>query len=280
MTGALILVGTPIGNLGDLSPRAVEVLTTADVIACEDTRRTRVLLTHAGITAAGRLRSVPAHDEAARTEGIVALVQEGSRVAFVTDAGMPGISDPGAHLVRACVAAGVGVEVVPGPDAATTALVLSGLPSDRFVFEGFLPRKGRSRADRMEAIAGERRTVVVYESPRRVLATLRDLEAACGPDRPVALARELTKLHEEIRRGSLASVREALGDDEPRGECVIVLGGAVVDETPATEEEVDAALTAELAAGASTRDAADAVSARLRVGRRDAYARAVTLRSR
>ena len=193
---------------------------------------------------------------------------------------MPGISDPGAHLVRACVAAGAAVEVVPGPDAATTALVLSGFPSDRFVFEGFLPRKGRSRADRIAAVATELRTVIVYESPRRVLATLRDLEAACGPDRPVALARELTKLHEEIRRGPIAAVRDALGEDEPRGECVIVLGGATVDETPATDDEVDAALREELAAGASTRDAAEAVSARLRVARRAAYARAVTLKSR
>jgi 16S rRNA (cytidine1402-2'-O)-methyltransferase len=275
-----VLVGTPIGNLGDLSPRAVDVLSTADVIACEDTRRTRTLLTHAGIPAAGRLRAVPAHDEAARTERIVALVSDGARVAFVTDAGMPGISDPGAHLVRACVAAGVAVEVVPGPDAATTALVLSGLPSDRFVFEGFLPRKGRSRADRLRAVAVEPRTVVIYESPRRVLATLRDLEDACGAERPVALARELTKLHEEMRRGSIGSVRAELGDDEPRGECVIVLGGAPTDDTPATEAEVDAALSAELASGASTRDAADAVSARLRVARRDAYARAVTLKVR
>ena len=276
----MVLVATPIGNLGDLSTRAIDVLTTADVIACEDTRRTRALLTHAGIPAAGRLRAVPAHDEAARTEGIVTLVSDGARVAFVTDAGMPGISDPGAHLVRACVAEGLAVEVVPGPDAATTALVLSGLPSDRFVFEGFLPRKGRSRADRLRAIAGEPRTVVVYESPRRVLATLRDLEDACGSERPVALARELTKLHEEMRRGSIGSVRAELGDDEPRGECVIVLGGAPADDTPATEAEVDAALTVELAAGASTRDAADAVSARLRVARRDAYARAVTLKGR
>jgi 16S rRNA (cytidine1402-2'-O)-methyltransferase len=280
VSGALVLVGTPIGNLGDLSPRAIEVLTTADVIACEDTRRTRGLLTHAGIASGGRLRSVPAHDEAARTDGIVALVAAGSRVAFVTDAGMPGISDPGTQLVRACVAAGAVVEVVPGPDAATTALVLSGLPTDRFVFEGFLPRKGRSRAERISAIVTETRTVVIYESPRRILATLRDLEGACGTDRPAALARELTKLHEEVRRGSIGSLRAELGDDEPRGECVIVVGGASVDETPATDDAVDAALAVELAAGASTRDAADAVSARLRVARRDAYARAVTLKSR
>jgi 16S rRNA (cytidine1402-2'-O)-methyltransferase len=193
---------------------------------------------------------------------------------------MPGISDPGSQLVRACVAAGAVVEVVPGPDAATTALVLSGLPTDRFVFEGFLPRKGRSRAERISAIVTETRTVVIYESPRRILATLRDLEGACGTDRPAALARELTKLHEEVRRGSIGSLRAELGDDEPRGECVIVVGGASVDETPATDDAVDAALAVELAAGASTRDAADAVSARLRVARRDAYARAVTLKSR
>ena len=275
-----MLVGTPIGNLGDLTPRAVDVLTTADVIACEDTRRTRALLTHAGIAAAGRLRSVPAHDEAARTGAIVDLVLAGARVAFVTDAGMPAISDPGAHLVRACVDAGAAVEVAPGPDAATTALVLSGLPSDRFVFEGFLPRKGRSRTERLEDLAAERRTVVLYESPRRVLATLRDLVAVCGEERPAALARELTKLHEEVRRGTLASLRAELGDDEPRGECVIVLGGAVAEDAPATPAEVDAALGVELAAGASTRDAADAVSRRLRVARRDAYARAVTLKAR
>ena len=278
--GALVLVGTPIGNLGDLGARAIEVLTTADVIACEDTRRTRALLTHTGIAAAGRLRSVPAHDEAARTDAIVELVLTGSRVAFVTDAGMPAISDPGAHLVRRCLAAGGAVEVVPGPDAVTTALVLSGLPADRFVFEGFLPRKGRSRAERLAALAVEPRTAVLYEAPRRVLATLRDLADVCGADRPVALARELTKVHEEVRRGTVASVRAELGDDEPRGECVIVLGGAVPDVTPASEADVDAALTAELAAGASTRDAASAVSRRLRVARRDAYARAVTLKAR
>jgi 16S rRNA (cytidine1402-2'-O)-methyltransferase len=277
--GALVLVGTPIGNLGDLGTRAVDVLAAADVIACEDTRRTRALLTHAGIPAAGRLRAVPAHDEVARAGAIVALVAAGSRVAFVSDAGMPGISDPGAHLVRACLAAELAVEVVPGPDAATAALVLSGLPTDRFTFEGFLPRKGRARADRIAAVAAEARTVVLYESPRRVAATLRDLEDACGPDRPAALARELTKVHEEVRRGAIAALRAELGDDAPRGECVIVVGGASAP-APATDADVDAALATELAAGASTRDAADAVSTRLRVSRRDAYARAVTLKAR
>jgi 16S rRNA (cytidine1402-2'-O)-methyltransferase len=278
--GALVLVATPIGNLGDLSARAIEALTIADVVACEDTRRTRVLLTHFGIAAGGRLRAVPAHDEDARVDAIVALVGGGARVAFVTDAGMPAISDPGAAVVRACVAAGLAVEVVPGPDAATTALVLSGLPTDRFVFEGFLPRKGRARTERIAAIAAESRTVVLYESPRRVSATLRDLEAACGPDRPAALARELTQLHEEVRRGSIGSLLAALGDTDPRGECVLVVGGATDSGVPVTDAEIDAALAEQLAAGASTKDAADAVAARFRVPRRAAYARAVTLKPR
>jgi 16S rRNA (cytidine1402-2'-O)-methyltransferase len=238
------------------------------------------LLTHAGIPSAGRLRAVPAHDEVGRAREIVALVLDGSRVAFVTDAGMPGISDPGGAVVRACLDAGGAVEVIPGPDAATTALVLSGLPADRFVFEGFLPRKGRARADRLAAVAVERRTVVLYESPRRVLGTLADLVAVAGRDRPVALARELTKLHEEVLRGSLAEVLDALGGDEPRGECVVVLGGAPEAATAVSDEELDAALARELAAGASTRDAADAVSARLGIARRAAYERAVTLKAR
>lgn len=279
-TGALILVGTPIGNLGDLSPRAVEVLSDADVIACEDTRRTRALLSHEGIPAGGRLRSVPAHDEAARAGDLVARVAAGARVAVVTDAGMPAVSDPGALLVRACLDAGLAVEVVPGPDAATAALVLSGLPTDRFVFEGFLPRKGRARAERLAALAADPRTSVVYESPRRVLATLGDLVAVCGADRPVALARELTKVHEEVVRGPVGEVLAGLGGTEPRGECVIVVGGAPASDGIPTAEALDAAVREELAAGASTRDAAAAVSARLGVPRRDAYARAVALSSR
>jgi len=276
---ALVLVGTPIGNLGDLSARAVEVLATADVIACEDTRRTRALLTHAGIAAGGRLRAVPAHDEHARAASIAELVAGGARVALATDAGMPGISDPGAAVVRACLDRGLAVEVVPGPDAVTTALVLSGLPTDRFVFEGFLPRRGAARRDRLVAIAGESRTVVVYESPRRVRATLRDLAEACGADRAAALARELTKVHEEVRRGTVASLVDDLGDTDPRGECVLVLGPAA-PASPPSDAAIDDAVRAELDAGASTRDAADAVSERLGVPRRDVYERALRLGSR
>ncbi len=276
--GALVLVGTPIGNLGDLSERVLEALRDADVLACEDTRRTRTLLTHAGIPAAGRLRAVPAHDEAESAAWVVERVSAGDRVAVVTDAGLPGISDPGSRLVRACLDAGLAVEVVPGPSAVTTALVLSGLPTDRFVFEGFLPRKGSSRADRLEALASEPRTTVIFESPRRVLATLADLVAHCGEDRPAALARELTKLHEEVRRGTLSEVLAGVQVTEPRGECVLILGGAVEVRAATSDADVDEALMAELGRGTATRDAAAIVSARFGMGRREVYARAVRLK--
>lgn len=278
--GALILVGTPIGNLGDLAPRVIETLRDADLIACEDTRRTHALMSHAGVAGGGRLRSIAAHDETARAAWVVQQVEAGLRVAYVTDAGMPGISDPGSKLVRACLDAGLGVEVVPGPTALTAALVLSGLPTDRFVFEGFLPRKGNGRTERLAEIAAETRTVVVYESPRRVVATLEELVTHCGPDRAVSLARELTKLHEEVRRGSLAGVIEQLNGEDPRGECVIVLGGADRERPSATTEEIDAALRLEIEAGTSKKDAAAIVSARLGISRREVYERAVRLSSR
>ena len=276
--GALVLVATPIGNLGDLSPRAVEALRTADVIAAEDTRRTRALCTHAGVPAGGRLLAVHAHNERRSADEIVARVRAGARVAFVTDAGMPGISDPGERLVRVCVEAGVPVEVVPGPSATLTALVLSGFPTDRFVVEGFLPRSGRERTERIAEVVGERRTVVLFESPRRVAATLSDLAAACGGDRPVAVARELTKLHEEVWRGPLADAVARAGATEPRGEHVLVLAPAP-PPADVDDDTVRAALVAALAAGASARDAAAEVAAGLGIPRRRAYDLAVALRS-
>ncbi len=236
-------------------------------------------MTHAGIASSGRLRSVPAHAEEAQVGWVVDEVAAGSIVAFATDAGMPGISDPGSRLVRACVAAGLAVEVVPGPSAVTTALVLSGLPTDRFVFEGFLPRKGRVRAERLGAVAAEVRTVVLFESPRRVADTLRDLVGSCGADRPAAVARELTKLHEEVLRGTLGELVDRV-PGELRGECVIVVGPASEARVPVTAEELDTALREAIAAGASTRDAAGLVSAALGVTKRDAYERAVSLRAR
>lgn len=278
--GALVLVGTPIGNLGDLSPRVIDTLRDADLIACEDTRRTHALMSHAGVAGAGRLRSIAAHDETARCAWVVQQVGSGLRVAYVTDAGMPGISDPGTRLVRACLDVGLAVEVVPGPTALTAALVLSGLPTDRFVFEGFLPRKGNGRSERLVEIAAETRTVVVYESPRRVVATLEELVRHCGPDRAASLARELTKLHEEVLRGTLADVIEALHGEDPRGECVIVVGGADRERPSATVEEIDDALRAEIEAGTSKKDAAAIVSVRLGLPRREVYERAVRLSSR
>jgi 16S rRNA (cytidine1402-2'-O)-methyltransferase len=275
--GALVLVATPIGNLGDLSPRAVEALRDATLIAAEDTRRTRALLTHAGVPAAGRLRAVHAHNEREGAAWIVDAVREGGKVAYVTDAGMPGISDPGERLVRACLDAGLAVDVVPGPSAVLTALVLSGFPTDRFVFEGFLPRRGVARRERIAALVNESRTVVLYESPKRVHATLTQLLAACGPVREVAVARELTKLHEEVWRGPLV---EAVGHaelTEPRGEHVVVLAPA--PPTPAANDnEIDAHVSAALAEGLSTRDAAARVAKDLRVPRRRTYDAAMRLK--
>ena len=275
--GSLVLVGTPIGNLGDLSPRAVEELRTADVIAAEDTRRTRALLTHAGIPAGRRLRAVHARNEAAAAERIVGEIRGGDRVAVVTDAGMPGISDPGAQLVRACLDAGLPVEAVPGPSAALTAVVLSGLPSDRFAFEGFLPRKGRARSERIAALAEEPRTTVFFEAPGRVRATLADLAAACGSQRPVAVARELTKVFEDVWRGTLAEAARHAERTEPRGEHVVVVAPAP-ERAPPGDAEIEAGVRAALADGRSARDAASDVANALGVPRRRAYEAATRLK--
>lgn len=274
-----MLVATPIGHLGDLSPRAVEALRDADIVAAEDTRSVRRLLSHAGVAAEGRLRAVHAHNERAEAARIVEAIRGGARVAYASDAGTPGISDPGEHLVRACVAAGLPVEVVPGPSALLAALVLSGLPTARFRFEGFLPRKGRARAERLAEIGAATVTTVVFESPRRLVATLRDLVEACGPERSVAVARELTKLFEEVRRGPLGELADAVdAAGEPRGEQVVVVGPASAAATEPDDETVEAAVAEALSAGRSARDAADEVAEALGVPRRRAYATAVRLR--
>jgi len=273
----LVLVGTPIGNLGDLAPRAVEALAAADAICCEDTRRTGRLLQHAGVERRP-LIVVNDHTEVRAIAGVLERLARGERVAVVTDAGMPGISDPGERLVRAAVDAGHLVEVVPGPSAAVTALVASGLPSGRYAFEGFLPRKGSGRTARLREVAAERRTTLLYEAPHRLARTLTDLAAACGPERPVAVARELTKLHEEVWRGSLAAACAWAAEREPRGEVVLVLGGAP-EPAASTEQEVEAAVRARLDAGDSPRDAAAAVALALGVAKRQAYDVAVRQRS-
>lgn len=270
-----MLVATPIGNLGDLSPRAVEALRAADVVACEDTRRTGRLLEHAGVRAP-RLLVVNDHTEPAQVSTVLDLLDTGKRVAVVTDAGTPGISDPGERLVAAAAAAGHVVEVVPGPSAAIAGLVASGLPTGRFCFEGFLPRKGSGRRERLAALAAEPRTMVFYEAPHRVARTLADLAEALGPTRPVALARELTKLHEELWRGPLSGAVDWLDVHPPRGEFVLVVAGAP-EAPPADDADVVAALQAELAAGASKRDAAANVAVALGVAKRRAYDLAVAL---
>lgn len=268
--GRLVLVATPIGNLGDLSARAADALRHAALICCEDTRRTGRLLQHAGIAGA-RLAVCNEHTEAARIPEVLAVLGDGADVAVVSDAGTPGVSDPGERLVRAVLDAGYEVTAVPGPAAAVTALVVSGLPTARFVFEGFLPRTGRSRAERLAELSTERRTIVLYEAPTRVERTIADLAAALGADRGACVARELTKLHETIVRGTLGDIE--LG--QPRGEYVLVVEGArAVGATP-DDDAVRAALRGELAAGASRRDAAAAVARRLGVARRVAYDLAV-----
>jgi 16S rRNA (cytidine1402-2'-O)-methyltransferase len=276
VAGGLILVASPIGNLGDLTPRAVETLDAADVILCEDTRRTRALLTHAGVSAGRRLVALDAHREAASVKQVLAWIAEGKQVAVVSDAGMPAVSDPGARLVAAVAAAGGSVGVVPGPSAVLAALVVSGLPTDRFCFEGFLPRKGRERRSRLADLAAEERTSVLFESPLRVAATLAELAAACGPDRPVAVVRELTKLHEEVWRGALGRAAELAAASTPRGEHVIVVGGHSGPEV--ADEDLEEAVARCLEEGSSARDAATAVAARLGVGRRRAYEAALRLR--
>ncbi len=272
--GRLVLVGTPIGNLGDLAPRAIDALAAADVVACEDTRRTGRLLQHAGVKARS-LVTVNDHTEAARTRDLLARIDRGEIVAVVTDAGMPGISDPGERLVRAVAAAGHVVEVIPGPSAAIAGLVASGLPTGRFCFEGFLPRKGSARTERLTALADERRTVVLYEAPHRLARTLADLSGALGPDRRCALARELTKLHEEVWRGSLSAAVDHCAEVDPRGEYVVVVDGAP-PPGPATDDELRDEVRRLRDRGMSTRDASTEVAARFDVPRRRVYALATS----
>jgi 16S rRNA (cytidine1402-2'-O)-methyltransferase len=223
--GKLILCGTPIGNLEDAPPRLLKALAAADRIACEDTRRTRKLLTHFGIS--------PRHlvvynegNERRQASALVKLIVQGETVALVSDAGMPGLSDPGFRLVRSCIEEGLDVEVVPGPTAAITALVLSGLPTGRFAFEGFLPRKATERKRHLSWLVDDPRTLVFYASPHRIEETLVDLAEVLGPRR-AALARELTKLHEEVRRGRLEELAAGVRSDPPRGEIVLVVEGAI-----------------------------------------------------
>jgi 16S rRNA (cytidine1402-2'-O)-methyltransferase len=280
MTGRLVVVGTPIGNLEDISARGARSLAEAGTILCEDTRRTRKLLSALAIPAP-RLVRLDRHTEAALLGSVVDLVRSGATVALVSDAGMPTISDPGDILVKGVAVAGLRTEVVPGPCAVSAALAWSGFPASQYRFAGFLPRKGKERRAALEAVAEEAATVVIYEAPNRVAATVAELAAACGPDREVAAVRELTKLHEEVWRATLAeaAARLAEADQEPRGEWVLVLGPRPAPPSQPTEpDRIEAALRARLATGVDRRQAVAQVAAELRAPKRVVYDVAVALK--
>ncbi|MCW2537736.1 MAG: Uroporphyrin-III C/tetrapyrrole (Corrin/Porphyrin) methyltransferase [Modestobacter sp.] len=268
--GRLVLGGAPLGQPGDVGPRLREVMATADVLAVEDTRRLHRLAADLEVTFTGRLVSFYESVEQARLPGLVAAMQDGATVLLLTDAGMPSVSDPGYTLVRAAVDAGIHVTSVPGPSAVVTALAVSGLPVDRFCFEGFLPRKGGERRAALTALAAEPRTMVFYESPHRLADTLADAAAAFGDDRPAAVCRELTKTHEEVRRGPLAELA-AWAAEGVRGEITVVIAGAVAGPVQLSPAELAAEVAAEEAAGADRKEAIRTVVARTGMSRRVVY---------
>ena len=270
----LWLVATPIGNLDDISPRAVSVLRAAKVICCEDTRHSGSLLKRINATPE-RLLVTNDHTEHDAIEEVLMLLSANEVVAVISDAGTPAISDPGERLVRAAVAAGHPVHATPGPAAFVVAATISGLPTDRIAFDGFLPRSGAERRERLTEVARERRTTVLYEAPHRLEKTLVDLSGACGDDRRVALTRELTKMHEEVWRGSLAEAVAHSRAVAPRGEYAIVIAPAVNTEVEVTDEEIVRELAARTANGLSKRDAIDEVTAAFGVARKRVYAIAV-----
>ena len=276
--GVLILGGTPIGNLADASDRLRSALATADLIAVEDTRKLRTLASGLGVRTRGRIIVNHDHNEAERSETIVQAVQDGQRVLLLSDAGMPAISDPGYVAAAAVAEADLPVTVVPGPSAALTALALSGLPTGRFTFEGFLARKGSERSRRLASLAGEERTMIFYESPHRTAATLADFVQTFGADRRGTVSRELTKLHEEVRRGTLAELAEWAESERIRGEIVIIVEGAQAPETPEAQDVVRLVLD-RVAAGERLKAACAAVAAETGTSKRELYEAALAARS-
>ena len=269
MSGTLYLVGTPIGNLGDLSPRAVEILGQVDFIAAEDTRVTLKLLNHFGIKK--QLISYYEHNKIESAAVILPRLLTGESCALVSDAGMPAISDPGEELVRMCASQGISVASVPGPSAVVTALAMSGLPTQRFTFEGFLSTAGKSRREHLASLKDEHRTIVIYEAPHKLADTLQDLLEALG-DRDIALCRELTKLHEEVIRTTIAQAAQRFSSERPRGEFVLVIRGAPEEKGPRQSLDEAMALVEELRAGGlSLKDAAKRAAAVTGQSRNDLY---------
>ena len=266
--GVLFLVSTPIGNLSDLSKRAIETLETVDFIACEDTRRTGQLLNLLGLEAKKMIR-VDDHTEFKKKSEIVEKIKNGFNVALVSDAGTPGISDPGEELVRTVIENGFKVSVVPGASSVLAALVVSGMSMKRWVMEGFIPRKGKEREEILKELAVEERTIILFESPKRLPETLQDLQKYLGEDRLVSIARELTKLHEEVWRGSLNRAVDYY-ETSPKGEVVIVIEGST-HETVIPDELIVKILREAKNSGLSARDASNQASKQLNVSRGRAY---------
>lgn len=272
--GTLYLVATPIGNLEDMTFRAVRILQGVDLIAAEDTRHTGKLLQHFQI--ATPQISYHDHNRQSRTPELVERLRQGKAIALVTDAGMPGISDPGYELVKACAEASLPVVPIPGASAAVTALTVSGLPTDRFVFEGFLPAKPQARRTHLETLVSETRTLIFYEAPHRLRQTLQDLQML-GADRPLALARELTKLHEEVWRGTVAEAIARYEEREPQGEFCIVVAGAEVSQPVLSPEALKAELQTLLRQGVSRSEASRQLAQQTALPRRQIYQLALSL---
>jgi 16S rRNA (cytidine1402-2'-O)-methyltransferase len=272
--GTLYLVGVPIGNYADMTLRAIETLKKVDIIAAEDTRKTRHLLNHFGIETP-QLLAHHAHNEHDSHKGLLDLLAQGKSIALVTDAGMPALSDPGFLLGRVALAAGVGVEVIPGVSAVTTGVVASGLPADRFFFEGFLPRSAGDRAAVLKRLADAPETVVLFESAQRIVPTLRELAAAWG-DRHACVCRELTKTHQEFIRGTLAGLADLLAGREVLGEITLVVAGADGRAAPDLDA-LDADIKAQLARGRRPKEIRDDLAERVNLPKRDLYARILAL---
>jgi 16S rRNA (cytidine1402-2'-O)-methyltransferase len=268
--GRIVLAGTPIGNLEDAPPRLRRALEEADIVAAEDTRRLHQLVSALGLSLSGRPVAYHEHNEASRAAELVDHAAEGADVVIVSDAGMPTISDPGFRVVEEAALRGVDVSVIPGPSAALVALAGSGLPTDRFTFEGFLPRKPGERRERLAELLGERRTMVFYEAPHRIDATLGALVEAFGAGRRAVLARELTKLYEEFRRGTLGDLLDGVNQDPPRGEIVLVVAGG---EAPAAArpEDLVAEVSQVMESGLRLKEACALVAERSGVSKRELY---------
>ncbi len=275
--GRIVLAATPIGNAGDASARLVELLATADIVAAEDTRRLHRLVQTLGVTVSGRIISYHEHNEASRTAELLEQVSSGKTLVMVTDAGMPSVSDPGFRLVEGAVAAGLTVTAAPGPSAVLTALALSGLPTDRFCFEGFLPRKAGERTSRLADLDAERRTMVFFEAPHRLEPMLRALHERFGAERPAAICRELTKTYEEVIRGTLRELLLWAETSEVRGEIAVVVGGAPEREPGRPEDHV-AAVNGLVAQGIRLKEAVAAVAEDVRVSKRELYAAVLAAR--